>query len=231
MLNPDAMHGSELPLLDRGQAAVTFDRHTALIREDLEFMTWDHPLLGDTMELLLASGAGNAGFAIFEDADAPGVRLEALFVLESVAPPRLHIDRFLPPTPVVVAVDQSLAELAVSDDVDFSDGRPEWIADHQPVLRPAIEKMAERCEALAEERATDEKRRAAALLRETLEGELDRLRALARVNDQIRPEEIEAVQADLAELEQTVADARLRLDAMRLVWCGPAQEGVPVTRR
>jgi ATP-dependent helicase HepA len=187
-------------------------------------------LLLDAMELLLTSGAGNAGFAISEQADTPGVRLETVFILESVAPPRLHVDRFLPPTPVVVATDQRLEELPVSDDVDFSDGRPDWVASQQAVLRPVLEKMVERCEALAEIRATDARRRAGRVLRETLEAELDRLRALAKINDKIRPEELAAVETELAELERHIGDARLRLDAMRLVWCGPADNGVPVMR-
>ena len=68
------------------------------------------------------------------------------------------------------------------------------------------------------------------MLRETLEAELDRLRALAKVNPQVRPEELTAVQAELEELERYIGDARLRLDAIRLVWCGPAQDGVPVMR-
>ena len=49
-----------------------------------------------------------------------------------------------------------------------------------------------------------------------LQAELDRLTNLRAVNDHVRPEEIELTQAQLAELTTTLAQARLRLDAVRL---------------
>jgi|GEM_PF-6158230 len=53
-----------------------------------------------------------------------------------------------------------------------------------------------------------------------LQAELDRLSNLRAVNDHVRPEEIELTQAQLAELTTTLAQARLRLDAVRLIWKG-----------
>ncbi|MFN2376079.1 MAG: SNF2-related protein, partial [Candidatus Binatia bacterium] len=93
LLNPDGTQSPEFPSLDDGQTVLTFDRETALVREDLTFATRDHPLLGDAMEALLAAQAGNAAFAMLEDKGPPRLWLESLYVLESVAPPRLHADR------------------------------------------------------------------------------------------------------------------------------------------
>ena len=53
-----------------------------------------------------------------------------------------------------------------------------------------------------------------------LQAELDRLTNLRTGNDHVRPEEIELTQAQLAELTITLAQARLRLDAVRLIWNG-----------
>jgi ATP-dependent helicase HepA len=79
---------------------VTCDRQRALAREDVQFLTWDHPLVTGALDLLLGSEKGNSSCIASDD----GTSLEAVFVLECVAPPRLHIDRFLPPAPIRVVV-------------------------------------------------------------------------------------------------------------------------------
>jgi ATP-dependent helicase HepA len=226
-LNPDTMRSAEFPSLSEGTTAGTFDRDTALVREDLEYLSWDHPLLGDAMELLQSTENGNACFAISSEG-SPGLFLESLFVLESVAPRRLHVDRFLPPTPLRAASDQRATSV---DDPKLSKavepGDPDWIVGHQAVLRDAISKMETTNENTAEERAAAVRKQAAGQMHEVLGAELDRLRYLAKVNDAVRPQELLDAEREIEELERYIESARIRLDACRLVWCGPAERGVP----
>lgn len=239
-LDANAMQGSELPAVAEGRSTLTFDRATALVREDMGFVTADHPLLGDAMELLLASEAGNASFAVVEQpgptrGETPALRLEAVFILESIAPGRLHIDRFLPPTPVVVATDSTLADC--TDDLDSAiegrlrRGAASWLVGQQAALRPVLAKMIDRCEHLASDRAESLRSSAQATLTSALGTELERLRSLACVNDAIRPEEIESVESELEGLRGYVAESRLRLDALRLTWMGASNDGVPLIGR
>lgn len=88
------------PGLPAGGVTVTCDRTRALVREDVQFLTWDHPLVTGALDLLLASEKGNSSYV--ESGD--GASLEAVYVLECIAPPNLHADRFLPPTPIRVSV-------------------------------------------------------------------------------------------------------------------------------
>src|SRR6185369_4298447 len=74
-------------------------------------LTWDHPLVTGAIDLLLGSEKGNSCFVEIPDAEKDGVSLEAVYVLECIAPPHLHIDRFLPPTPLRVVVDHKEEEL------------------------------------------------------------------------------------------------------------------------
>ncbi len=239
-LDSNAMQGSELPAVAEGRSALTFDRATALVREDMGFVTADHPLLGDAMELLLASEAGNASFAVVERSGqtrgkTPALQLEAVFILESIAPGYLHVDRFLPPTPVVVATDSTLADC--SDELDSATegrlrrGAASWLTGQQAALRPVLAKMIDRCEALGAERAESLRCSARSALEGALGAELERLRSLALVNDAIRPEEIESVESELEGLLGYVAESRLRLDALRLTWMGASNDGVPLIVR
>ncbi len=230
-LNPDAMLCSEFPSLERGDTSVSFDRATALVREDVEFMSSDHPLFDDAAELLLASESGNASFALLEQAGPPRFELEAVFVLESVAPARLHVDRFLPPTPIQTASDQTGAEIrnhdARANGSSIESGSPTWVAEHRSILQPMLAKMIAASQERAEAKAGRLRDQAAQAASEALGGEMERLRALAEVNPDIRAEEIDQLERERNELESYLRSARLRLDALRLTWLGPCLDDRP----
>jgi ATP-dependent helicase HepA len=98
------------PGLPSGGFTLTFDREQALSREDMQFMTWDHPLVTGAFDLLLGSEKGNCSA---DPRMAPG--LDAVYLLECVAPLHLHIDRFLPPTPIRVKVSGEDLELVLEE--------------------------------------------------------------------------------------------------------------------
>jgi ATP-dependent helicase HepA len=230
LLNPDGTQSPEFPSLDSGQTVLTFDRETALVREDLTFATRDHPLLGDAMEALVASQSGNSAFAMLEEDAKPRLWLEALFVLEPVAPPRLHADRFLAPTPLRIVLDQHLREAGGDDptEADLTDGRGAWIADNEKTLAPLFGRMLARCDELAEERAAALRKGALAAMDAQLGGELERLAALAAVNANVRADEKPALEEERRELALAIGEARLRPDSLRVVWQGPVKAGQPL---
>lgn len=215
--------------LTRGDVTFTFDRETALLREDFEFATMDHPLMLDAMGFLLDSESGNASFAILETSGSPVLLLEAIFVLEAVAPARLHVDRFLPPTCLRVVIDQTGTDRsAESGDLNgLPAGDVTWFRERLPDLRAVLKQMTRRAEALADEQADGVRTNAADELASNLGMEIERLRALARSNDSVRPEEAILVEQELKELGRHVDAARLRLEALRVIWSGPADDGVP----
>jgi ATP-dependent helicase HepA len=60
------------------------------------------------MDLLLGAETGNCSFAVLPTTNERTMVLELIFVLEAIAAPHLHADRFLPPTPVRVVVSHKL---------------------------------------------------------------------------------------------------------------------------
>jgi ATP-dependent helicase HepA len=101
-LGSAGVFSDSFPGLPAQGVAVTCDRKRALVREDVQFLTWDHPLVTGALDLLLGSEKGNCSL----DETGNGLSMEAVYVLECVAPPHLHIDRFLPPTPIRVVVER-----------------------------------------------------------------------------------------------------------------------------
>ncbi|RPH94502.1 MAG: RNA polymerase-associated protein RapA, partial [Calditrichaeota bacterium] len=97
-----------LPLMKQEEFIVTFDRRVAIIHEDYEFLTWDHPMVIGVLELVLGSDNGNCTVVVWPDKEhSTDILLETVFVLECIAPKSLPVNRFLPPQVLRVIVDQS----------------------------------------------------------------------------------------------------------------------------
>ena len=205
---------------------VTCDRARALAREDLPFLTWDHPLVSGAFDLVLGSGQGNSGFAHWPDA-IPGLYLEAIYVLETVAPSHLHADRFLPPTPLRVLVDHQRQDLSrtltrASYVRHLKDAGTHALLDQATFRESVLPRMITCAHGLAQGRVPDLIARARQALAEQLGLEEARLRALQKVNPGVRPEEVTLLVQQRQDLDHHLATARLRLDALRLIHRGAA---------
>ncbi len=199
--------------------SATFDRHTALGREDLELLSGDHPMIRGAIESLLGSETGNASFAVCETGRGKAILLEARFVLESLAPGRLHLERFLPPTAIRVMIDHQGRDL--SDEpppAPLKPGDARRLVG-QPAFRNDIfPTMLKSARAVAEEQVSPAVNAASEAAESKMSAEIARLKALARRNPQVSPAEIEALEATLSESLEALSTARLRLDSLRLIW-------------
>ena len=91
----------------RGERPViTYDRQTALVREDAEFVTIDHPMVIGGLDLFLSSDQGTASFLVWNEPGAQEILLESIYVIECIAPAHLNSERFLPPSPLRVVINR-----------------------------------------------------------------------------------------------------------------------------
>ena len=199
--------------------AGTFDRDMALSREDLSFLTADHPVFLGALEQLLDSQSGNASFAQWKTGKGKAVLLECAFVLEVLAPTRLHLDQFLPPTVIRVVVDhQGNAFKSAIPSAVLTPGDSRQLVSQETFRRTLFPKMLEAAQALATTASEGPAEGARDLAASTLGGELERLEDLATRNTQVSPEEIAALRALREETASALGSPRLRLDALRLIW-------------
>jgi ATP-dependent helicase HepA len=178
-------------------------------------------MLRSAQEMLLSGETGNVAFLIDDSLPPRSVVLESVFVLECIANESLNAERFLPPTPVSIAVDTRLqprpdfapnerAGLRAGDRAfDLSPMRKVLLALVPPMLERAREEIAARCADLAG--------RAVQRADVLLGAEILRLEALARVNPAVRTEEIESLRNEREQLLVALPSARPRLDSLRLV--------------
>lgn len=220
LLKPDHVTTDALPGLPEEGLTMTFERKRALSREEMAFGSIDHPLVRGAVDLLGSEGVGSASFAVWENAAGEGLFLEAVWVIDCSAPAHLEVGRFLPPTPVKFAVDHTAREILerdVLDGVSLRGGDPGPLLGIEKVKTQLIPSMVERTRTAAETELTSVISTATTDARTAYEAELARLRDLAEINHSVPESEVAALAAREEEVIDAIANATIRLDAVRLI--------------
>ena len=220
LFRPGHLLTDAFPALPEDGLTATFDRARALSRDDLGFLTWDHPLVRGALDLLLTSEAGNAAFGVWKGPGGDAILLEIWAIVECVAPAALHVDRFLPPKPLRLVVDHALHDL--TDDpallaAQFEKGDIFRLLDRGAVKKKLLPAMLEKALSLATEKMEQVVTSATGAAATQLQAEIERLEDLRESNTHVTPEEIAAVRAQREALQTAIASARLRLGALRLI--------------
>ncbi|KPA18293.1 RNA polymerase associated protein RapA [Candidatus Magnetomorum sp. HK-1] len=204
----------------RNDMPVTFDRKKALLFENITFLSWDHPLINDAMELLIGEGDGQCSFAAWEDSKKESMYIESLYILECIAPQNLHMDRFLPTTPIQMLVNDQLKNCQkLLHSIDYESN----LKDAQSctdLFNDTIEKIPE----MIKYSEQCVQRLAKKIISETLneidhqmDTEIHRLKTLQAINPNVKQIEIKAAKQEKDSLKQYVASARIRIDSIRLI--------------
>lgn len=201
--------------------SITYDRTTALSREDLSFLTFDHPLFRDALTQLLDGSHGNASFAKLPSTSGKSILLECAFVLEPIAPARLHLDRFLPPTLLRVIVDHNgNSQTKAPPSQLLRPGDPRQIVNQEGFKTRLFPKMLAAAREIAERAACRPVESAVEMAQQTFIAQIRRLEHLSRRNPGISPSEIDSLEAALRDTLACLSAARTRLDSLRLIFCG-----------
>ncbi len=110
----DHMFCESFPGLPEDGLTGTFDRNLALRREDMAYLSWEHPLLRGAIELVLSGEFGAATICTLSVRGlAPGtLLLEALYGVTAAAPAWLQLPRYLSQHSLRLLLDSKHRELA-----------------------------------------------------------------------------------------------------------------------
>lgn len=204
--------------------SVTVSRAQALAREELQFLTWEHPLVAASMDMVLSSETGNATLSTVKHPDLKAGQffLECLFVVEHSAPAELQINRFLPPTPIRVLINQSQKDVTADfshdelrdSGVNFDKHAITAFLNKQRTLILKLLGFAEQQAQLQKESICEQ---STATMLESLTAEIKRLVRLQKVNLSIKSDEIEDLKDKTLLIHENIQIAQLRLDAVRFV--------------
>ena len=226
--NPEATF--RLEEIPKEGMKLCYSRTTAMVREDADFLTWDHPLVFRATDRLLATAIGNTAYVVWEDERAQIVLLEGIFLATpGPADPKLHASRHMPPTPVRVVISHDFEDMSgeyTSEMVNkiVRNGRREWLRNNARPLYNIIPSMMR----ILTQRAAVKMRELAGKASHQMEAmftaDVTRLKRLPATTR--RAEEIARIEALIATLKPLIGEPVLSLDQLRLLRRGPSGKGI-----
>ena len=225
ILHPsDQMRIGYFPGLGDDSITVTFDREKALSREDLAFVSWEHPMVAESMEMVLGSEIGNTYITTIEkEGIEPGtILLETFASIKAIAPKHLQVDRYLPLTPLRTLISKDRKDYAKALSHEklniLSQKIPRQTA-HAIIkqIRDEIETMIDFAMKFTEAKLPKVKEDAQQRVDTLLGAEIERLKQLQKKNATIRKEEIEFLENQLHACTEVISNAKYELQAVRLV--------------
>lgn len=205
-------------------ATITFDRDTALSREDMNFISWEHPMIQGGIDLLMSEGVGTSAVSLLKNKALPvgTLLLELIYVVDAQAPKRSGISRFLPQTPIRLMIDARGNDLSAQVEFESFNRQLSPVNRHlasklvtsvqndvHSLIAASESQVVSRVEAIREQAQKE--------MQSSLNGELERLLALKAVNPNIRDEEISAIEEQINELSGYIGKAQFQLDSLRLI--------------
>jgi ATP-dependent helicase HepA len=210
-------------LPDEGLGA-TFDRNTALENEDLQFFSWEHPVVEAIADLVLNTERGNATICAIRHPALPRSRIaiECVFVIEAPHFARPELVCHVPPLLVSEIHDEQGNRL--DPELDHSTVNEHWVPLKYKTSRQVIEIKRQSLRRILERAAADVSSRAGSLLHHhgasglaAVREELDRLQHLRTINPNVRQEEIDHFSGLVDAVTRALGEPRVRLDAVRVL--------------
>jgi ATP-dependent helicase HepA len=205
-------------------ATITFDRETALSREDMHFISWEHPMIQGGIDLVMSEGVGACAVSLLKNKALPvgTILLELIYAVDAQAPKQSGISRFLPATPIRLMMDARGNDLSAQVEFEGFNRQLSPVNRHLASklvasVQADVHRLIEAGNGAVEEKVTEVREQAHKAMYSSLNGELERLQALKAVNPNIRDEEIDAIELQIKELDGYISKAQVQLDSLRLI--------------
>ena len=224
VVTPDDNMLTQMPGLPEDGMTVTYDRSAALANEDLHYLTWEHPFVRNSMDMILSSEFGNTALIAlnYSGVKAGTLLAECHFLMEFSDDSHSHNERYFPNSSIRVVIDESGQGHAERLELEASLQQSQRV-DRDTAIKIVkarqneLTRMLEMAELVADTRVPGLIANARTNGRDLLGHEVERLRALQKINPGVRNDEIEFFQDQLDRFETALEHARVRLDAVRVI--------------
>lgn len=222
LLHPASINTEVFPSLPSEGICVTFDRKRALSREDISFLSWDHPMTTGAIDMVLSSTTGSASFGVLRGTGSPGLLLELIFVLETAGNQSVFVNRFLPNTPLRIVIDHNGNEVTDVYSTELFDkrlkpGRIDALLENETLKETILPNLISVATKIANKLAVKEIANGLQRMNHTLDHEISRLKTLQKMNQHVRSDEITTAIEEQRTLTMIINNAQVRLDALQLI--------------
>lgn len=212
-----------LPLGEDGMS-LTFERKLALQREEIDFITHEHPLMRAIYELASTSTFGNTTVGMLKSAAMPQgtVLLEINFRVETIAPKVLNLPATLPTQNIRVFMSEQGGDLSGRISAEMIMPYIERLDNNRArqVIKARGDVIEQRyCDAedIARAQLAEIGAQASSRFTQHWSREIKRLKHLQTINPNVRDSEIERLEHLQAQGEQALASLSLVPDSIRIL--------------
>ena len=214
---------SEYPGLPDDGTTITYRRHIALAREEVQLLTWEHPLVQTAMEQIISGGFGQVLIGAMQDESLKrgSVLLEAHYIFDCPAPRSLGVEQYLSGDLLRVVLNESLHNLTEQFSHEqlntaFHSIKKPLAKQLVSVKRAQLQAQLNEAESIANASLAALQTQATDNAQTLLGGEIQRLEALAARNSSVRRDEIDGMRNRLDETLRALTQLRCVLDAVRV---------------
>ena len=226
LIKPSESLKTHFPGLIEDGMSVTFDRETALANETLHFLSWEHPMVSESMEMLATQEKGNACLVTLKNTGLPPstIMVECLFNLHAPADANLQISRYLPADSIRLVADEKLINRTHSIEPQFIHN------NHSSVpLNVALQVIKMKTTEMKNIVTVIEKKadsllpelilKTQELVQTELDDEIQRLTNLSQINHNVRSEEIQHLLDQKNNTLKALSQAVMQMNATRVLVC------------
>jgi len=223
LIKPDNLYSDAIPNIPEDGLNITFSRQKSLIREDLAFITREHPLAIGALDLMLSSEHGNCTLAVWKDPyNKPIFLIEMIFIIKAICTEKLHINRFLPPTPIRLLFDHELINNTKKFDQKFLqkntiNSKYDKITNNKTVINQLIPNIITVAKKTAIKIMHKTQTEALNTMQDNLSYEIERMQALKQLNPAIRQSEINLAKQQKQQLKTAITNSQITLDSIRII--------------
>lgn len=221
----DNMHLDSFPHLPPDGLTLCFSRELALEREEITFLTWDHPMVQDVMDLVLDENLGQTHISAIRSQRFPrGIALiETTYLYDCIAPQALGLSRYLSTDLNHYLLGSNRKDYTASrDQLDMDTERQRIdiqklraiLMSQQDTFRFLID-HSEKLAASGVEQIVTQAREA---VQQELDAEIARLIELRKVNPSVREDEIDALRQHKENCLEQLGNTQARLVAIRVMF-------------
>ncbi|MCW8964061.1 MAG: RNA polymerase-associated protein RapA [Gammaproteobacteria bacterium] len=220
----DHMIGGHFPHVQEDGTLITFQRETALVHEDTQFLTWDHPMVTGAIDMVTSGEFGNSGLSVIHHDKLPAGTslLELLYRIDCPSPAHLPTRKYIKQATVRLLLNtegknlashfphESLTDIAMQIDRQVASQAIKAQADQINELISDSRQMAEsRLQTIIEN--------ASQVLGMEMQEEIQRLTVLKKHNPNISDADIEQLHESHKEINHLLSMSSIKLDAIRLI--------------
>lgn len=223
LITPAEHMVGQFPGLSDDGMTITFDRNVALAHDDMHFLSWDHPMVLNGIDMLLTHEMGNTSVCSIKsnDYEAGQLLIQTVHIL-NIEIPEEHQQEIgseqLQALPLLTTFTET------GEDISLQFRQHKFKSVAKPIAKQIVQ-LKEDC--IKKHLSTineDINAHASEYLQShyasnllILENEIDRLTALKSVNPQVRDEEINFFKNQLSGFKLALSHPVSRLDSIRLM--------------